>query len=86
MQSQRAGVLAGLECVDFVTIFNEETPLKLIEAIKPDVLIKGADWKNKDVVGADFVKSSGGKLEFIHYIDGLSSTDIIEEIRQRCAQ
>ncbi len=85
-ENQRAAVLAALECVDFVTIFNEETPLKVIEAIKPDVLIKGADWKGKDVVGAASVKSHGGKVEFITYVDGLSSTNIIKTISERCAK
>ena len=75
-QKSRAAVLAALESVDFVVIFNEDTPYKLIAAIKPDILIKGADWKGKSVVGEDLVK----KLEFVKYIKGFSTTNIIEKI------
>ena len=59
-QKHRARILAALECVDYVIIFNEPTPQKLIEQIKPDLLIKGSDWKGKEVAGAAFVKSYGG--------------------------
>jgi D-beta-D-heptose 7-phosphate kinase/D-beta-D-heptose 1-phosphate adenosyltransferase len=76
VQKSRAAVLAALESVDFVVIFNEDTPYKLIAAIKPDILIKGADWKGKSVVGEDLVK----KVEFVKYIQGFSTTDIIEKI------
>lgn len=82
-QKERAAVLAGLQCVDFVVFFNEDTPLKVIQAVEPDVLIKGADYKNKEVVGSDVVRSRGGKVELIKYLSGLSSTNIIERIRQR---
>ena len=75
-QKSRAAVLAALESVDFVVLFNEDTPYKLISAVKPDILIKGADWKGKSVVGADLVK----KVEFIKYISGFSTTNIIEKI------
>ena len=84
-QNARAVVLAALSCIDFVTIFEEDTPIKLIEALKPDILIKGADWKGKEVAGAQVVKFSGGRVEFIKYVDGFSSTNIIEKIGQRCA-
>mgnify|MGYP001767839230 CR=1 FL=1 len=83
-QDQRAAVLAGLACVDFVVFFNEPTPAELIAALKPDVLIKGADWKGKEVAGADVVKANGGRVEFIAYIDRLSTTNIIEKIRRSC--
>jgi len=75
-QKSRAAVLAALESVDFVVIFNEDTPYKTIAAIKPDILIKGADWKGKSVVGEDLVR----KVEFIRYIQGFSTTNIIEKI------
>lgn len=75
-QKSRAAVLAALESVDFVVIFNEDTPYKTIAAIKPDILIKGADWKGKSVVGEDLVK----KVEFVKYILGFSTTKIIEKI------
>jgi len=77
-QKSRAAVLAALESVDFVVIFNEETPYKTIAAIKPDVLIKGADWKGKSVAGEDLVK----KVEFIKFIKGFSTSNIIEKIRK----
>ena len=79
-QQDRAIVLAGLESVDFVVIFEEDTPIKLIEAIKPDFLFKGADWKGKTVVGADFVLKNGGRVEFIDFLDGRSTTSTIERI------
>jgi D-beta-D-heptose 7-phosphate kinase/D-beta-D-heptose 1-phosphate adenosyltransferase len=75
-QKSRAAVLAALESVDFVVIFNEDTPYKTIAAIKPDVLIKGADWKGKAVAGEDLVK----KIEFIKFVKGFSTTKIIEKI------
>ena len=58
-QDQRAEVLASLRCVDYVTIFDDADPLPLISAIKPDVLVKGADWQEKDIIGADVVKKNG---------------------------
>ena len=76
VQESRAAVLAALESVDFIVIFNEDTPYKIISAIKPDILIKGADWKGKSVVGEDLVK----KIEFVKYIQGFSTTNIIEKI------
>lgn len=76
VERSRAAVLAALESVDFVVIFNEATPYKIISAIKPDILIKGADWKGKPVVGEDLVK----KVELVRYIQGFSTTNIIEKI------
>ncbi len=81
-EQQRAGVLAALACVDYVVLFNEETPLKLIESVKPDILIKGADWKNKGIVGSESVQASGGKVECVKLVPGLSSTNIIEHIEK----
>ena len=80
-QKERAFVLAALQCVDFVTIFEEDTPLKLIEKIKPDILIKGADWKGKEVVGSEVVKKNGGKVEFVKYMSGYSTTSLIEKMQ-----
>ncbi len=76
-QKSRAAVLAALKSVDFVVIFNETTPYKIISAIKPDILIKGADWKGKPVVGEDLVK----KVELVKFIKGFSTTNIIEKIK-----
>ena len=77
-QKSRAAVLAALESVDFVVIFNENTPYELIKAVRPDVLIKGADWKGRPVVGEDIAK----KVELITYINGFSTTNIIEKIKK----
>ncbi|MCK4858971.1 MAG: D-glycero-beta-D-manno-heptose 1-phosphate adenylyltransferase [Candidatus Omnitrophica bacterium] len=82
-QSERARILAALEFVDFVTIFEEQIPLNLIKKIKPNVLVKGGDWKRKEVVGSDFVKSYGGKTLVVPFTKGKSTSLIIERIR-RC--
>lgn len=76
----RARVLAGLESVDYVVIFGRETPLEIIKALKPDVLIKGSDWKNKGIVGSDLVKSCGGKVLTINLASGRSTTNLIKKI------
>jgi D-beta-D-heptose 7-phosphate kinase / D-beta-D-heptose 1-phosphate adenosyltransferase len=77
----RAAVLAALETVDYITIFNELTPLNLIKKVSPDVLVKGQDWEKKGVVGTDFVKSYGGKVVLMPLVKGKSSTSIIEKMK-----
>ena len=79
-QDQRAEVLAGLTCVDYITIFDDPDPLVLIQTIKPDVLIKGADWKETDIIGSDVVKSYGGKVIRIEVVPGISTSRIIQRI------
>lgn len=79
-EKHRISVIAALESVDFAFLFREDTPLKVIKALKPDVLVKGADWKKKDIVGGDFVLSYGGRLETIKSALGYSSTAIINKI------
>jgi len=79
-QDQRALILASMACVDYITIFDEETPQKLISFLKPDILIKGADWKGKRVAGSDVVESYGGRVEYINYVGGISSSKIIQKI------
>jgi rfaE bifunctional protein nucleotidyltransferase chain/domain len=79
-QKFRAAMVAALEAVDFVVIFPEETPLKIIRALKPDVLVKGGDWKEDDIVGADFVRQRKGRVYSIKFIKGFSTTDIIKKI------
>ena len=81
-QKERARVLAALGCVDYVVIFNEDTPSRVIAAVKPDVLIKGADWKGKDVAGSDVVAKSGGKVEFIKYLTSYSTSNTIAAIQK----
>jgi len=77
----RAKVLSALASVDFVVIFSSPTPFTLIKAIRPDVLVKGGDWKIKDIVGADFVRSYGGRVKSLPYIKGFSTKALIRKIR-----
>ena len=79
-QGERAEVAASLEAVDYVTLFDEPTPLKLIEYLRPDCLVKGGDWKEEDVVGSDAVRSWGGRVALIPVIEGASTTNIVEKI------
>jgi len=80
---QRAYVLAGLSCVDFVCPFAEDTPLALITAVMPEVLVKGGDWPVAAIVGADVVAARGGRVESLPLAPGLSTTDIIARILAR---
>jgi rfaE bifunctional protein nucleotidyltransferase chain/domain len=82
-QKNRARVLAALSCVDYIVIFNTLTPFNLIKTIKPDVLVKGGDWKIKDIVGGDFVKSYGGVVKSLPYIKGFSTKAIIKKIKSK---
>lgn len=79
----RKALLEAISFVDFVIPFEEDTPQKLIESIKPDVLVKGMDWKGKEVAGSKFVESYGGKVEFIELEQGLSTTSIIEKVKKQ---
>jgi D-beta-D-heptose 7-phosphate kinase/D-beta-D-heptose 1-phosphate adenosyltransferase len=76
----RVAVLAGLTAVDFVTVFETATPLALIETLKPDVLVKGADYRVDEVVGAEFVKARGGRVHLVPLREGLSSTTILRKL------
>ncbi len=84
-QEDRARVLAALGCVDFVVIFDETTPLSLINAIKPAILVKGADWAEEAIVGATEVKESGGEVLLIPLTEGRSTTKIIAQIQKSAA-
>jgi D-beta-D-heptose 1-phosphate adenylyltransferase (EC 2.7.7.-) len=79
-QQMRAYLLDNLKPVDYVVIFEEDTPLELIKAIKPDVLVKGADWDLERIVGADFVLSYGGRVERIPFSFEISTSKIIERV------
>jgi rfaE bifunctional protein nucleotidyltransferase chain/domain len=81
-EADRAEVLCSLSSVDYVIIFDEDTPYELIRDIQPDVLVKGADYKGKEVVGSDIVKARGGKVELLTFVPGHSTTSIIEKIRK----
>lgn len=82
-EEQRAEVLTALACVDYVTLFSEPDPLRLIETIQPDILVKGADWAEEDIIGADVVKGRGGRVARIQVVPGASTTGIIQRIRDR---
>jgi len=69
-----------LACVDYITIFDEPDPLALIKTIKPDVLIKGADWEDDKIIGSDVVKSYGGQVVRIEVVPGISTSRIIQRI------
>lgn len=79
-QEDRALVLAALEAVDYVIIFWEDTPYELIKALQPDILVKGGDWKEQDIVGSDIVKAKGGQVLSLPFKAGLSSTGIIRKL------
>lgn len=81
-EAQRARVLAALSCVDYVVIFNEPTPYDLIKVVSPAVLVKGGDWKVKDIAGADLVLKNNGKVAIIPYIKGFSTTSLINKIKE----
>ncbi|MBS1114284.1 MAG: bifunctional heptose 7-phosphate kinase/heptose 1-phosphate adenyltransferase [Nitrospirae bacterium] len=75
-EKNRAEVLAALAVVDYVVVFPEKTPYNLIKAVKPDILVKGGDWKKEDIIGSDVAKETYS----LHYVKGISTTGIIEKI------
>jgi rfaE bifunctional protein nucleotidyltransferase chain/domain len=81
-QNSRAVILASLRFVDGVILFNETTPYNLIEEIKPDLLVKGSDYLINDIVGADIVKENGGQIITIDFLEGYSTTSVIEKIKK----
>jgi rfaE bifunctional protein nucleotidyltransferase chain/domain len=80
-ESSRANIIASLAFVDAVVLFNEDTPKELIKLIKPKILVKGSDYKIKDIVGSDFVISNGGSVETIPFLKGYSTSRIINSIK-----
>lgn len=82
IEADRAEILAALGCVDFTVIFTEDTPEKLIKAVKPDILVKGGDWKIEQIVGSDFVLANGGKVMSLQFVDGKSTTKLIEKAQK----
>ncbi|MDQ7031715.1 MAG: D-glycero-beta-D-manno-heptose 1-phosphate adenylyltransferase [Desulfonauticus sp.] len=79
-EKDRATVLAALECVDFIILFEEDTPYRLIQAIQPDVLVKGGDWPIDRIVGKDIVEANGGQVISLSLIEGYSTTNLINKI------
>jgi rfaE bifunctional protein nucleotidyltransferase chain/domain len=80
-ESDRSELLASLEMVDYVVLFDEPDPYELISAIRPNVLVKGGDWSDAKIVGVDLVEEAGGRVVVIPYIKGFSTTEIIERIK-----
>jgi D-beta-D-heptose 7-phosphate kinase/D-beta-D-heptose 1-phosphate adenosyltransferase len=82
---ERAEMLLALSCVDYVSFFDEDTPLKIIQCLQPDILVKGGDWTVDKIVGADLVKGWGGEVHTITIVEGRSTTNLIQLIRDRYA-
>jgi len=82
----RARLLAALACVDCVVLFDEDTPLDLIRALRPDVLVKGADYERSQIVGADLVQSWGGRVERVPFLPGQSTTGLVERLRRQSGE
>ena len=82
-EQDRASIMSGLGCINYIVLFEEDTPIKLIEAIKPDVIVKGGDYRPDEVVGADVVKAHGGRVEIVPLLEGRSTTRIIERSTER---
>ncbi len=81
-EQDRLRTIAALESVDYAVLFKEDTPLKLIKLLKPDMLVKGADWNKDNIVGAQFLSSYGGKVSTIKLIRGRSSTLLLKKIKK----
>jgi D-beta-D-heptose 7-phosphate kinase/D-beta-D-heptose 1-phosphate adenosyltransferase len=80
-QAERAALLAALDCVDAVTIFEEDTPLETIKRVRPQVLVKGADYRIDDVVGREFVEAGGGRVALVPLVPDKSTTALVQRIR-----
>jgi rfaE bifunctional protein nucleotidyltransferase chain/domain len=82
-QRDRCEVMGALEMVDFITVFNEDTPYELIKRVQPDVLVKGGDWKPNQIVGADLVRARGGRVRSLRFAPGYSTTRLAKRISTR---
>jgi D-beta-D-heptose 7-phosphate kinase/D-beta-D-heptose 1-phosphate adenosyltransferase len=82
-EQERAEILSGLGCVDYIALFNEINPLKLITSLKPDVLVKGGDWTKEQTVGKEVVERSGGEVVILPFVKGASTSNLIETILKR---
>ena len=84
-ETDREKVLSALFFVDYVTIFDEDTPELLVRKLKPDIMVKGGDWKGRQVAGADFVRSRGGRLAIVPLVKGYSTTSVVKKIAKKKA-
>jgi D-beta-D-heptose 7-phosphate kinase/D-beta-D-heptose 1-phosphate adenosyltransferase len=82
-EEERAEILSGLACVDYVTIFDEPTPSNLISLLLPHVLVKGGDWTKEETVGWETVERTGGEVVILSFVEGSSSSQLIETILKR---
>jgi D-beta-D-heptose 7-phosphate kinase/D-beta-D-heptose 1-phosphate adenosyltransferase len=82
-EQERAGILSGLGCVDYVTVFSEIDPLKLITSLRPDVLVKGGDWTKEQTIGKEVVERSGGEVVILPFVKGASTSNLIETILKK---
>jgi len=82
-EGERTEILSGLGCVDYITIFDEPDPLKLITSLKPNLLVKGADWTREQIVGREVVERLGGELVIIPFVKGASTSNVIDTILKR---
>jgi D-beta-D-heptose 7-phosphate kinase / D-beta-D-heptose 1-phosphate adenosyltransferase len=82
-EQERAEILSGLACVDYVTLFDEIDPLNLITSLRPDVLVKGGDWTKEQIVGREEVEKSGGEVFLIPFVEKASTSNLIEMILKR---
>jgi D-beta-D-heptose 7-phosphate kinase / D-beta-D-heptose 1-phosphate adenosyltransferase len=80
-EDERVALVSAMQFVDYAVVFDEDTPLKLIEQVQPDVLVKGEDWKGKPVVGENVVTARGGKVQYVKLLSGISTTNLIDKIR-----
>ena len=80
---ERAEILSGLGCIDYITVFDEPTPFELISVLQPNVLVKGGDWAREKIVGGEVVEGAGGEVVTIPFVEGSSTTNIIETILER---
>jgi len=81
-EEERAAVLSGLESVDYIVVFTEDTPYNAIKALQPNILVKGGDWSPDQIVGYDVVLKNGGEVKSLSFVNGLSTTNIITKILQ----
>ena len=82
-ERERSVILSALYSISYIVIFEDDTPYKLIKHIKPDILVKGGDWEPKDIVGSDVVSSYNGEVKSLSFIEGKSTTDIINKLKEK---